>query len=218
MRKNSTFRYLLYLSVFDLLVLVVGATDAYLRFGFNLQIRNYSSYLCRYHTFFTYFLTHASSIILMIVNVDRAFVVHNKSFFFNILRLRKYEKLEKREVHSCLCGISLCCLIHCGISSSPIGPIKRTVSLHRVDRVIALVLVTIALLNIHYIFLMNIHSYEYSDFVDTIQNTTNITSILSYSQEEISDPNLDLIIFVSKQMNDVCYPAEGKQKEYRYLP
>ena len=72
MRKNATFKYLLYLSIIDLLVLLVCATDACLIQGAFIIIRSYSNLTCKLHTFLTYFLTHLSSIVLMEVNLERA--------------------------------------------------------------------------------------------------------------------------------------------------
>jgi hypothetical protein len=77
MRKNSTFRYLFYLSISDLLVLVVGATDIIITRIFKSQIRTHSTLTCKFHTFSTYFLTHTSSLILMAVSIDRAIAVSN---------------------------------------------------------------------------------------------------------------------------------------------
>lgn len=53
MKKKSTFRYLLYLSLSDFLVLVVGATDIIISRIFNSQIRTYSTFACKFHTFCT---------------------------------------------------------------------------------------------------------------------------------------------------------------------
>lgn len=79
MRKVSTFRFLLYLAITDMLVLLVCSTDALSKFGFQWEIRAQSTFSCRLHTFLTYLLTHSSSTILMVVSVDRALVVSNSS-------------------------------------------------------------------------------------------------------------------------------------------
>lgn len=79
MRKVSTFRFLLYLAITDMLVLLVCTTDALSKFGFQWEIRSQSTILCRLHTFLTYVLTHSSSTILMVVSVDRALVISNSS-------------------------------------------------------------------------------------------------------------------------------------------
>jgi hypothetical protein len=88
MRTVSTFRFLLYLSVFDLLVLLLCATDVFAQFRYNFEIRNVSTFMCRAHTFLTYFLPQCSSNILMAVSIDRALVVTNYKSFYTLLRRR----------------------------------------------------------------------------------------------------------------------------------
>jgi len=56
MRKISTFRFLFYLSLSDLLVLLVGATDVLINNIFQFEIRTYSNSLCKLHTFTTYWV------------------------------------------------------------------------------------------------------------------------------------------------------------------
>ncbi len=86
MRNISTFRLLLFLSMFDFLVLSVCASDTLLSFGYEIDIRIYSIYICRFHTFLTYFLTHTSSIILTLISIERVFVVYDFDLmtFFHI--------------------------------------------------------------------------------------------------------------------------------------
>ena len=74
-RKVSTFRFLLYLSIIDIMVLIICAIDSVLTYGFNIEVRQMSSLICKIHTFFTYFLTHMSSIVLMCVSIERLSVV-----------------------------------------------------------------------------------------------------------------------------------------------
>lgn len=130
MRQTSTFRYLLYLSVFDLLVLIVCASDALARFGtISIEIRLQSTLLCRAHTYLTYFLTQSSSNILMMISIDRALLVTNKLKFNNAT-----SRLKPRHLH-----VSVC-----------FGRFKP----NRVDLVIGLLLVFLALVNIHYLVLL----------------------------------------------------------------
>jgi len=86
-RSNSTFRFLLYLSIFDLLVLLVCTPDVFLRFGYQIHIRQISIYTCRLHTFLTYLFTHASSSTLMLISIDRALIISNRNpmlcYFFH---------------------------------------------------------------------------------------------------------------------------------------
>ena len=79
MRKKSTYQYLFYLSAIDLLVLMTCTTDSLLAYGYFIMIRLKSSLICKIHTFLTYFLTHMSSLIHMIVSIDRALIIKNQS-------------------------------------------------------------------------------------------------------------------------------------------
>jgi hypothetical protein len=97
-RKVSTFRFLLYLSVIDIMVLIICAIDSALTYGFDIEVRLMSSAICKIHTFFTYFLTHMSSIVLMCVSIERLSVVYNKinhSFRSNRNLNFKSNRIEK---------------------------------------------------------------------------------------------------------------------------
>lgn len=72
LRKHSTFRYLAYLSIVDLIVLYLGLGNIILRDFFSFDIRIQNLFLCKSHTFFTYVSTQLSSWILTIVSIDRA--------------------------------------------------------------------------------------------------------------------------------------------------
>jgi hypothetical protein len=72
LRTHSTFRYLAYLSIVDLLVLYLGLGNIILRDYFFFDIRAQSLFLCKFHTFLTYVTTQLSSWILTIVSIDRA--------------------------------------------------------------------------------------------------------------------------------------------------
>jgi hypothetical protein len=72
LRTHSTFRYLAYLSIVDLIVLYLGLGNLILRDYFRIDIREQNLLLCKLHTFLTYVTTHLSSWILTIVSIDRA--------------------------------------------------------------------------------------------------------------------------------------------------
>ncbi|CAF1534801.1 unnamed protein product [Rotaria magnacalcarata] len=72
LRKHSTFRYLAYLSIVDLIVLYLGLGNIILRDYFSFDIRVQNLFLCKVHTFLTYVTTQLSSWILTIVSIDRA--------------------------------------------------------------------------------------------------------------------------------------------------
>ena len=109
MRKNSTFRYLFYLSVIDILVIIFCATETLLTHGFRIKVKEISTYTSKISTFMEYFLTHESSIVLMIVSIDRTLVVCNKSLlFFNFLRRIISQSMNKaRYVGKLITFISL---------------------------------------------------------------------------------------------------------------
>ena len=52
MKKNSVFKYLAYLSIVDLFVIILGLGDMIAISYFKFIIRNYSIVFCRLHTFF----------------------------------------------------------------------------------------------------------------------------------------------------------------------
>lgn len=72
LRTHSTFRYLAYLAIVDLIVLYLGLGYLILRDYFQFDIRVQNLFLCKFHTFLTYVTTHLSSWILTIVSIDRA--------------------------------------------------------------------------------------------------------------------------------------------------
>ena len=77
MRQESTFRFLLYLSIFDILVLVFGIKDILIKQIYEFEIRIYSNFICKFDTFLTYTLTHVNSFILIAVSVHRAIKMKN---------------------------------------------------------------------------------------------------------------------------------------------
>ena len=81
MRSTSTFRFLLYLSIVDMLVLLIGATDMLIRTDNTLELREFSIFACNLHKFLTYTLTYVSSFVSVAVNVDRAQIVAGISMF-----------------------------------------------------------------------------------------------------------------------------------------
>ena len=74
LRKSSTFRYLTFLSLMDLLVIYSGLLDLFLTVEYDgaFSIRNINPIACRLHTFMTYWSQHSSSWILSFVSIDRA--------------------------------------------------------------------------------------------------------------------------------------------------
>nr|QVK45802.1 G protein-coupled receptor [Proales similis] len=141
MRQVSTFRYLCYLSLFDLLVLMICASEVVLRFGYQFDIRSSSIAVCRVHTFLTYSLTHLSSILLMVVSIDRAVVINRSTV--------PSKRGNRRKAKSSTLGRLL----------NPFTLISR-LGFHPVDKVIILILILVTVLNSHYLIFLNLNEFK----------------------------------------------------------
>jgi hypothetical protein len=75
MRKNTTFRYLLLLSVIDMCTLLTGCGDKLLMVYTGVNVRLLSEFVCKAHSFLVYFFTQSSSLLLACMSVDRALVI-----------------------------------------------------------------------------------------------------------------------------------------------
>ena len=75
MRKQTTFRYLTYLSVFDLLTLFTGYGQTFFQVYFDLDIRLLNEFSCKVHSFLVYFFSQSSSMILICMSIDRTIVI-----------------------------------------------------------------------------------------------------------------------------------------------
>jgi hypothetical protein len=197
MREASTFRFLLYLSICDILVLIACSTDALVRFGFDFELRTVSNFTCRLHTFLTYFLTHASSTILMAISIDRALVITNTSISSLFSTRRKKTKHAPSQVRSASTD-----------SSARKFSLYRLLLnyFHRVDLFMMGILFSLGLLNCHYFFFMNLNLIveptTESSSTPTIPETTTISYV---SVTEASSATKSS----SSESFYVCFPLEG---------
>lgn len=205
MRQISTFRFLLYLSAADMLVLLVCSTDALLRFGYQVEIRLYSTVVCRLHTFSTYFLTHISSVILMVISVDRALVISNKTI--SSLFLKRKPKLEKRRR----------AIVECEPSAwasrrNTMYEVKSR--FHRVDLVISFIVIILTLLNCHYFIFLNLNLIreENENEHDVSNSTANTLDVLNSTRSDNNNIENTKPGKESQISNDsfyICFPLEG---------
>ena len=91
-RKISTFRYLFYLVLIDLFILILCASETVLQYEAFINIRLYSDLTCKLHSFLTGCLNQMKSMIQAVVNLDQAFVIRQhkipiKSFIKFVFRL-----------------------------------------------------------------------------------------------------------------------------------
>jgi hypothetical protein len=195
MRKMSTFRFLLYLSLVDLLVLLVCTSDSLLTYGLNIEIRLYSSLLCRSHTFLTYYLTHLSSIILMAVSIERTLVVFNKTIINYFLKKSKIE----------------------------LAFLKNVLRFNRIEKVVGFIAVSLALLNIHYLYFFNLNiinqnsqlpvTYEKTENGTILDNAyLNGTQIFENNRDQKNN-NLAIENSVSNKTNN----KSDSKKDFLYL-
>jgi hypothetical protein len=189
MRKVSTFRFLLYLSITDLLVLSVCVSDLALQDVFDIDIRRFHWIICRIQTFNIYFLTHINSTILMAISVDRAIIVTN----FNIFRRKK----DVKKV--------ICLRIYSRFKNSYLGHYFS--KLHHIDIVFILILLTIVMVNFHYLLFMDLNKFEYIDEQPVTPNLLNIGPKNNSSSSKLLEKGL--LDFVTLKISNHTEPSDG---------
>jgi hypothetical protein len=200
MRAVSTFRFLLYLSLFDLLVLVVGSTEAFVQFRYHYEIRSVSPFTCRLHTFLTYFLSHCSSSLLMVVSIDRALVIAYLRSVFQSKRNKNTHAFgiqSNVETHEWLNTKSEQKLACCSVPKF---------NLHRVDMAMTCIACVLTILNAHYFLFLSLNQTQASQGVgeDFYQNSSS-----NYWNFEYKGKAGDIVkIENSKESRLVCFPVE----------
>ena len=77
MRQETTFRFLLYLSIFDILVLIFGIKDLLIKQLYDFDPKSISNFVCKVDSFLNYSLTHIANFILTAVSLHRAIKMKN---------------------------------------------------------------------------------------------------------------------------------------------
>ena len=195
MKKISTFKYLFYLSIVDMLVLIVCTTDTFLTYGYYILIRSYSIYICRIHTFLTYFLTHMSSIVLMVVSIDRALIICDKKISSIFIFKRQTRLLDNQRTssiyHSIITKFSK------GTTRETFANIFPKINLNKIEKLIILITVVLALINCHFLIYMNINVY--SDQTPDEQQLARLnTSTNEYENKSENYKN-----FITNQVNEM---------------
>jgi hypothetical protein len=93
MFQLATFRYLFYLSISDLCVLIIGVPHILVYYYTSYNFRNYSNFVCSIHSFLTIYFTHLSSCLLAAVSVNRLIVLKRKNNNLLMKTLRKPREL-----------------------------------------------------------------------------------------------------------------------------
>jgi hypothetical protein len=77
MRRQITFRYMINLSIFDLLVLSFGYGHTAILVYTNVDVRLLNNAMCKAHTFLVHFFSQSSSLVLVCMSVDRTISIVN---------------------------------------------------------------------------------------------------------------------------------------------
>ena len=151
-----------------MLVLLLGAMDMLIRNDYSLELKEFSLVSCNIHKFLTHTVTYVSSFISVAVNVDRAQIVAGISMFNmgNINGGIKNNTLNKRR--------------------------KKNVRLNKrfVDYIVCVIVVSIVVLNLHYVTFMKTSSIIYVDFEENDSNENNSKMCLNASLLKNPDEKL----------------------------
>ena len=79
MRSLSPYKFLLYLSSFDLIVLIIGGTEILLKSNFTMGLREFSLFSCNIQKFLTYSTTYISSCVSIALSINRAQTIYKLS-------------------------------------------------------------------------------------------------------------------------------------------
>ena len=75
MRKLATFRFLLYLSIIDLIILVMCGVETFFSVAFNIDLRVFHMLFCRCNTFLAYFLLQTRNVLSMAITILSIYVI-----------------------------------------------------------------------------------------------------------------------------------------------
>ena len=86
-RKVLTFRFLLCLSITDLVILLFCGIETGIEYKFDINLRNISSVACKFGSFLVYFLTQSRNFLSMAITLE------SKNYFLKILNSIKLSML-----------------------------------------------------------------------------------------------------------------------------
>jgi hypothetical protein len=193
--------------------------------AFNFEIRAYSSFMCKLHTFATYTVAHMSSILLMSVSVNRAYRMAKMRIFKND-SLKRLKKCEAMKLIKCLNSkkrqaklvkvnarsafkIEFQKLYHRTAKKIQAKSRKKTLKKGFYEKMsvntqFALILLLIALINFHYILFIDLVEILKANVLNFfhlfVKNNSKI-----YSFDESNTEIEKLIDFSSINAKRVCY-------------
>jgi hypothetical protein len=204
-RKMSTFRLLLYLSIIDLLVLLISATDSLITYKLEFQIRLQSNLACKLHTYLTYFLTHLSSVVLMLVSIERAIVIMNG---------KRWDRCHVTQQKTVIIN-----------KFDSVRIEINYLSLNRIEKFLIMVILFTGLINSHYLIYMNLYRVDSTNStMDQVMKNTDsllVNSVSELRKQLFKSANktdlLSLVLSKNEKENlnsFACYPQDGSFYSY----
>ena len=126
MRSSPTLRFLLYLSITDIFVLIMVLFEILFKSDYSLGLRESSLFVCNIQKFLSYSSTYISSCLSMTVNICRALII---SYVPSRIRPKRFMKKNVRFK-------------------------KNTLTKSFVDKTMIFIVICVFLLNSHFIFLL----------------------------------------------------------------
>ena len=212
MRASSTFRFLIYLSISDLMVMIINSTEILFKSDFSFRNRESSLVSCNIQKFLSYTIYYISSCLSVAVSVDRALIVCKLS----------PKRLESKQASQALATSSKIMTSHdekmpsskktsqeespkitfskmtsCkqkqmnsfnSNSNASISSNKRRTVL--VDRVMALIVVSMLLLNSHFLILLK---PSQALFVGNASNESYTSRTNKFSERGVNENEYDIL-------------------------
>jgi len=194
MRSSSTYKFLLYLSSFDLMVLIIGGTDVLIKSNFSMGLREFSVFSCNIHKFLTYSTTYISTFISIALSINRARIVSRVS-----LNRGQEEKLSHTDMsnndETNSCATNRTPILSGKRSYTPdkktsFESIKRKSS-YFVDAIVALIILFVVVLNLHFILLLKSTSVIYIE---------KNGAMLNFTYEKVFELKQVILIFFFKNI------------------
>ncbi len=69
MRKTPVFRFLFYMSTIDLAILIMCGVETFFSMVFNIDLRVFRVFFCKFNTFLTYFLLQSRNLFSMAITI-----------------------------------------------------------------------------------------------------------------------------------------------------
>lgn len=189
----GTFRFLAYLSIIDLLYLLIGLSQIIIINYTDYDYRSYSNFTCSFHSFLTLYLSHLSSNVLAGVSVFRCVTIANlkpvkplNPTVGNVINRRSNKPFYQRFL-------------------SAFG---------RADLFVACIMITLFLFDCHYLIWMRLSYVQ--------NNEANLTAMWQQYAEVFSNETR-WSPFNSLNMSDtdrlastlkICHPSDVEQKTY----